>query len=164
MVPFNVRLKIESENPSRMRYTEINVHGNTYRMSNKGLFTIDSVIKELPYINKFDGVTVYKYPKAIHFISDFGLQIYTTPEKAHISMCQTYINFVCGMCGSGVTWKLWPKGSNPVQVDRNGMSILGSTDLIRGEKWATAWMSPDDSADANKDELVVVVSQFLLTH
>lgn len=149
MVPFNIRLKANSNGDKMTRYIELNVNENTYRLLPKLKLSVDGVTTSVPYQSKSNGIKIYRNGKVLELETDFGLKLRWTGVKTEIKLCQLYAHLVCGLCGRGVYYKASRKNPNEYLVDRNNEIIrTGKTYAQREFNWIGAWRVPDDSKDA----------------
>ena len=115
MTPFNVRQKQEGTKTNAavayIRYIEINLNGNQYRLLKKTSafskiipFTLNGISKSAPYTDPSDpsGINIFVTGGKLVFSTVFGLTItWDGVSKSDQSLCDIYSTYVCGLCGNG---------------------------------------------------------------
>lgn len=148
MVPFNIRIKANSNGDKWTRYTEINVYGTQYRLHNTKTLTVDGVQKELPFEDAVEGSKVFWNGNMMEFYMNFGLLVKWDGANLFVNLCQRYANLICGLCGRGLQFAVDRSKPNALVIDRNNNMVGGGNVQEREANWGAAWRVPDDSADA----------------
>ena len=114
MTPFNVRQKQEGTKTNAavayIRFIEINLNGNQYRLLKKTStfskiipFTLNGISKSAPFTDPADpsGINIFVNGGKLVFSTAFGLTItWDGASKSDQSLCDIYSNYVCGLCGN----------------------------------------------------------------
>ena len=109
MIPFNIRQKQETRHGqtkvSYIAYVEINVFNHQYRLLKKqGIkhkYTIDGITGQNYFQDKLNGVKVFVSGPNLVFSTTFGLTVsWNGDHKVDVVLCDTYANYVCGLCGN----------------------------------------------------------------
>lgn len=110
LTPFSIRQKQEGRSGSSnkvayIQYIEIFMDGDEYRLlkkkDNKFVFTVNGLKKPNDYIEDDGSVKTFLAGGNIVFTTEFGLTVtWNGDHKADITLCDTYSNYVCGLCGN----------------------------------------------------------------
>lgn len=109
MVPFSITQKQEerfgNQRVAYISYMEINVFNMQFRLlkkvGNNHRYTIDGVIGSNNYVDRVNGIRVYLSGMNLVFSTQFGLTLFWDGNhKADVILCDTYANYVCGLCGN----------------------------------------------------------------
>ena len=113
LTPFNVRQKHEKTvigniTAASIRYIEINLHGNQYRLLKKTLgvfsssipFTVNGIARSVPYFES-SGINVALVGGQLVFSTIFGLTVsWNGMGSSSQTLCDAYANHICGLCGN----------------------------------------------------------------
>ena len=109
LVAFNITQKQETlNNPNGVafiEYIEVNVFGNQYRLlkkkHNKHQFSVNGVIKPVPFNDNKNGLKVYVRGQYLVFNADFGLTVrFDGVHRDDVKLSDKYAHHVCGLCGN----------------------------------------------------------------
>ena len=111
MTPFSVRTKQEiragypnAQSVSFIRYVEINVYGDVYRLPKYADFNKQFIKNGLnmstPYVDN-SGVKVLLIAGKLQLTTPFGLTVIWDGYTAvQVLVCDSYAGLVCGLCGN----------------------------------------------------------------
>lgn len=159
LVPFNIRIKNTKgkrrKGVSLIKYVEINVFGNQYRLTRftnrrkqkSPPFTINGVDGLQPFSNKKNGINIYSSMKKIIFSTSFGLTVkWDGKHKLDVSLCTSYANATCGLCGNADGIK-----KNDF-VDRMNVAVpIKGAKKIKYFVWGTEWKVPSKDGSVDQD-------------
>ena len=112
-MPFAVRQKQfhragTNDAVAYLRYIEINVFGNQYRLLRSddysSPFTFNGISYKIPYSDEANGINIVISGGSLVFSTNFGLTVqWNNKDYAtfHVTLCDAYANHVCGLCGNG---------------------------------------------------------------
>lgn len=95
-----------SQNVAFIRYVEVNVFGIQYRLLkinnlNVTQFSVNGKITDTPYIDKARNISAIISASRLRFTTGFSLSIaWDGKHRSEISLCNSYANYVCGLCGN----------------------------------------------------------------
>lgn len=108
LVHFNVKQRHRLAKPgvSVVKYVEVNVFGDQYRLVAKEgrvfKFTLNGFSRPVPFNDAYNGVRVYQSGSNLLLTAKFGLTVtWSGTNRAEVSLCNSYANQVCGLCGNG---------------------------------------------------------------
>ena len=89
---------------SFIRYVEINVYGNQFRLlkavNMTKTFSLNGQVRRPPYIDT-NGTQIIFVGGKVQFSTNFGLTIlWDGYTQAYTTLCDSYSNYVCGLCGN----------------------------------------------------------------
>lgn len=160
MVKFSVTQKQErrgngpnSNRVSYIRFIDVNVFGNNYRLlpkiNGKLGFSINGINMVNNYRDEFNGLRVYISAGNLIFTTNFGLMIkWNGIHKAEVTICSYYENYVCGLCGNADG-----KPENDFVDRENKLVDVSSSDYYRRYfEWGSKWRVLDDTEDGSQLE------------
>lgn len=161
-----------SEVVSYIRYMELVYKGNRYRLNNRGNLPFNITINGIQQRELFTGEVSAQLVSGRVILSIPGVSVSWDGNQAtEISLCNTYKNLVCGLCGNfdGKLFEKWSSefirglilGSdffenwsgiaNNDLEDRDGKQVkpVGTDRNTMYTPWGSKWRVFDDAPDAN---------------
>lgn len=152
LVPFSIKQKQEerggsanSKNVAYIRYLDILIYGREYKLvkkvAGKFVFTIDDITMPSTFTDDVNGIKVYVSGNNLMFSTNFGLTVsWDGNHKADVTLCDTYANYVCGLCGNADGNK-----TNDFVDRKNKLSDLSGAKNTKYYKWGSEWRVADEN-------------------